>query len=86
MARTSLTISSFSIFFSKEFFRGANERKEQANLFKVSRNASLYLRICNVLTVPRQQIFHVIDSSHRNVERILCSYERDDALSYQRLK
>ena len=52
MALTSSTISSFSIFFSKKFFRCANEWQEKTYLLKVSRNVSLYLRIYDVPVIP----------------------------------
>src|SRR3989338_6058571 len=85
MARTSSTISSFNIFFSKEFFRGANKRQKQTNLFKVSSNASLYFWVSDVPAVPGQQIIHAIDSGYRNVERIFRRFGRDDSLPHQRL-
>ena len=86
MARTSSTISSFSIFFSKKFFRRANERKEQTNGFKVRSDASLNLRIGNAPTVPGQQIIHSVNGGDRNVQCILRRFDGNDSLFDQRLR
>jgi len=79
-------ISSFSILFSQKFFRCANKGQKKTHLLKVLSNASLYLRVCDMPTVPCQQIIHTTDRGDRNVQRIFRSLGRHNSMSYKRLR
>ena len=48
-------------------------------------DTSLYLRVCNVPTVPRQKIINSIDCGNCNVERIFSRLGWNNPFRYQRV-
>ena len=73
-------ISSVIVDSSKQLFRGANDREEQSELFKMYSDFFQNHWISNVATIPGQQKINVMQCRNRNMQCIFNCFGRNNAL------